>query len=118
MVEVTLKIVGSGKVGTDRLGVATLPSTPFNIPDGSSITFLAIPNDGWAFQKFVDVWPGGGYETTNNPMTDNFSLNDVITAYFIPVSSPPPQPQPQENGIGKLFMVIGGSLILEEILKK
>jgi len=93
-----------GVIVSSHSNIPTLPLKN-GLPVGNRFDFMTVQYRG-AEQETRSIYIYRAMSGT--------TLNDV--KYDIPPPSPPPLPQ--ESGIGKAFLVIGGTLILREILKK
>lgn len=49
------------------------------------LTLTAYPNAGFRFDHFNDTWPGGNEDSTDNPLVDATSPEDVYTVFFVPI---------------------------------
>jgi hypothetical protein len=121
----------------------TTASYGLELNEGDSFKFTAIPDMNHTFEKWQDT-KGNVYTTPDiiGQAVENieywayFTQNPSVYACEIPLNGyeqdqygnrrlnqacdplPDPEPQPQEDSLAKTFIIIGGSLIIKEILKK
>jgi hypothetical protein len=81
---------------TTGSGGTTNPSAgSYSEASGSTVTVTASPSPGYIFGNFTL----DGIVSTANPITVTMNSNHALSAFFAPSSSPPPSPQPSNQGI-------------------
>jgi hypothetical protein len=81
---------------TSGSGGTTNPSAgSYYEASGSTVTVTASPSPGYSFSNFTL----DGIVSTANPITVTMNSNHALSAFFVPGSSPPPLPQPSNQGI-------------------
>lgn len=101
MPTVAIKIFGSGSVKISRqildqplslIGVATQPSSDWNVNYGDEIWFSAVPNNRYKFEKYCSDSNKDGITTCDEGssiLIATITSNDELVTYFTEIPPPP-----------------------------